>query len=310
MIGEQNGLDGVSMANNSSLSPPPEWIACIKDFPQQRSGHVIDTVISLINAPIAVFSVFSNILTIFVVWKTKILHTPFYLFLCGLAITDAFTGLVAQPFFIVRHLALKQTLQNCKYLKVEYLLEAVCSGGSNVNIVIISCDRLLASCKPFFYRDKVTMSRTVITLVIIWMLWMATDVFLIFWISPDDLLKLFPALLAFFVGVPLVANIGTALALRRAHAVIHPGGENAEQMMAIYTRERKASITLFLIVGALVITLSPAIVIGVILGTSNEIAYMCAVTITFLSASLNPIIYMWRNKDFRRAVFVIVPFIG
>ena len=292
--------------NNSSFTPPPEWSDCMAFYPPGRSDHSNDVLVSLVNALCAVFAIVSNTLAIVTFCKTKALHTPFNVFLCSLAVTDVFTGLVAQPFFIARHLALKHTRENCTYLKVEYFLEALCSGGTNLNTVIISCDRCVAYWKPTFYKDNVTIRRCIQALVVTWLFWIGAQPLVLLLTSPERMSHLFAATLLIFIGTPLVANIGTALALRRFHSTIAPAGEGAQQPEAIYARERKATVILFLITAALIVTMTPSVVILATFGRSNEAAYMWAVTLIFLNSSLNPLIYTWSNEKFRKAALRIM----
>ncbi|KAK3704464.1 hypothetical protein QZH41_003427 [Actinostola sp. cb2023] len=86
----------------------------------------------------------------------------------------------------------------------------------------------------------------------------------------------------------------------------------SEQSNINASRERKLAKTMVFIFGSLLICYTPGMIVLLIRTVTGDtitllyIAYPWAENLIFLNSVFNPIIYCWRNRDIRRAVFEVL----
>ena len=141
---------------NDSICGLPPWGVILRN---DTASFINDIVICVINMPLGVFAFLGNLAIIIAVIKTPSLQRPCNILPCSLAIIDCFTGLVAQPAFVVWRLMIYRIRESCDHqaeLFTAYRMGLSCVGWSFANITLISFDRHYALAKPLKYRTNVT----------------------------------------------------------------------------------------------------------------------------------------------------------
>lgn len=95
------------------------------------------------------------------------LHTPTNLLLLSLAVSDLFVGLLLMPVEIIY-------IEACWFLgdvlcTLYYVVDYVVTSASVASMVLISIDRYVAVCYPFYYSTKVTNRRVKRIVFLCWL---------------------------------------------------------------------------------------------------------------------------------------------
>jgi len=105
-----------------------------------------------------------------------------------------------------------------------------------------------------------------------------------------------------FIAVPTVNHVRMFFAIRRRQNTFAAGANVPEQVSVVFRREKKVTLDMAIISLVLMLSLSPQL-----LNKTNEakspklyiFVQAWTLTLVFLISSLNPIIYMLRNKALR-----------
>ena len=127
---------------------------------------------SIVNGLCSVIAVTCNLVVILVIVRNSLLHTPSYVLLCNLAVSDLGVGPAVQPVYIALIIAqLKEEADlSCKF-GATYLLISVCLGFvSFFTVTAISVDRFLAVYLAIKYRSTVTVKKAKFAVVSIWLI--------------------------------------------------------------------------------------------------------------------------------------------
>jgi hypothetical protein len=112
--------------------------------------------------------------------------------------------------------------------------------------------------------------------------------------------KINTAFAVVLMGTLLVIQVATIRCIRLNNKKIIT--EHTAQV--VYEREKRATITISFVLGALVVFLLPAVIVQTAIGFSDEnegiIAANFAMTAILVNSSANPLIYFWRNKEIRK----------
>uniref|UniRef100_A0A8C1Q297 G-protein coupled receptors family 1 profile domain-containing protein n=1 Tax=Cyprinus carpio TaxID=7962 RepID=A0A8C1Q297_CYPCA len=136
--------------------------SCIKGKRSSHEYNIIYVVVSLLSA----WTVFLNLLVILSISHFKKLHTPTNLIIFSLAVADLLIGLV-MPIEATRLIEMcwyfGDTFCGLYSIFIWMLLSASLS-----NLVLIAIDRYVAVCHPLLYPQKITMTKTLISICLIW----------------------------------------------------------------------------------------------------------------------------------------------
>nr|XP_021328055.1 trace amine-associated receptor 13c [Danio rerio] len=166
--GEQNKLETDSLMANETEDQETQYCfpdinsSCVKGL-LSNHGYIITYVFaSLLSA----WTVFLNLLVIISISHFKKLHTPTNMIILSLAVNDLLIGVV-MPVEAIR------LIETCWYfgdtfcalylLFVELLLSASLS-----NLVLIAVDRYVAVCHPLLYPQKITITKTLMSICLSW----------------------------------------------------------------------------------------------------------------------------------------------
>ena len=115
---------------------------------------------------------------------------------------------------------------------------------------------------------------------------------------------------AFVILTPIINHFRMLIAIRQhRHQVIQVADAVAsnQQRNMILRREKKVAFDMLIVAIALPVTFAPAHVVKIlqlsgVLASSFRYLFPWALSAAFMSSSVNPIIYIWRNKELRTAM--------
>ncbi|XP_031573475.1 histamine H2 receptor-like [Actinia tenebrosa] len=289
------------MSSNNSTSSMYCLDVFISDTPKHR--YAMNIALIVINCPFAVFAVLSNALVLFLVIRTRELHTPSNILLCSLAITDLLVGLITQPLMITWRVMVQNLSTTCTSKVIHIWYEAflfISTGGSFLTLTFISYDRFLAVSKPVRYSSRVSTSNILRKLAFLWLLW------IIFVILKYSLFteNINQTINTTFAVVLLATLLTLQIATIRYIRINNDKIISDHNAKVIYDREKRATITIMFVLGALVVFLLPTVIVQTAIGFSDAtkgiIAANFAMTAILMNSSANPLIYFWRNREIRK----------
>ena len=107
-----------------------------------------------------------------------------------------------------------------------------------------------------------------------------------------------------FVILPIVNHVRIFFAIRRHNNQVQDA-VSGQNLAAIFRREKKAAIDMFIVITALMLCLAPAVASSIFqdaLGEHYGVVYVWTTTLIFTNSSINPVIYLVRNSEIRNAV--------
>nr|XP_002663679.2 trace amine-associated receptor 13c-like [Danio rerio]XP_021335131.1 trace amine-associated receptor 13c-like [Danio rerio] len=136
--------------------------SCLKEKRSSHGYNIIYLCVSLQSA----WTVFLNLLVIISISHFKKLHTPTNMIILSLAVADLLLGVV-MPVEAIR------LIEMCWYfgdifcglylLFISFLISASLS-----NLILIAVDRYMAVCHPLQYPQKITISKTLMSICLSW----------------------------------------------------------------------------------------------------------------------------------------------
>ena len=266
------------------------------------------TFISVLNSFLSVTAFLGNALILIALHKESSLHPPSKLLLRSLATTDFCVGLIAEPLSVAFSMSVMNERWNiCPLLSVASLVTSYILCGVSVTIMAaISVDRLLALLLGLRYRQVVTLKRTYVIVITLWIL---PALFSTMWFWNP-----FITLWYGIIGIPLCLTISIFsytkifLTLRHHNTQIHSHVQQPNQTNQLnIARYKKAVCTAIWLQLTLVACYLPYVVVNALVNNSglSSSVYLFpiyAATLVFLNSSLNPILYCWKIAEVRQAV--------
>ena len=264
--------------------------------------------IAVLNCFLTVTAVLGNTLILIALRKESLLHPPSKLLLSNLATTDLCIGLISHPLFVIFLVSvMNESWDVCRYSSVTgFIADPIFCGVSLSTLTAISVDRLLALSLGLRYRQVVTLKRTYVVIITIWIVQ-----------TVISMMSLLNVLIAVSCSI-LVASLCLATSifsytkifftLRRHQTQVQDHVEQANQTNQLnIARYRKVvSTALWLQFTLLICYLPDSIVVALMsiagLSTPLFLAREYTVTLVYLNSSLNPILYCWKIKELKQAV--------
>ncbi|XP_067255211.1 trace amine-associated receptor 13c-like [Chanodichthys erythropterus] len=137
--------------------------SCIKGKRSRHEYNFMYVFFLLLSA----WTVFLNLLVIISISHFKKLHTPTNLIILSLAVSDLLIGLIVMPIDATR------LIETCWYFGntvcgLFAMIVNLILSTSLSNLVLIAVDRYVAVCHPLLYPQKITMTKTLISICLCW----------------------------------------------------------------------------------------------------------------------------------------------
>ena len=262
-----------------------------------------------------------NALVIFVVATRHRLQSNSNILLACLAGTDLLAGLVVQPIAIA--VEVKRAFGIEPFCKMEKVYSVALTGlifASLSHLLLISIDRYFAIKDALRYREIITKQRIKNGVLLAWAIAVVFAIQETVWALIDSKDKVYSlywrvmGVIAVIIGMAYFAGICYCYAYifsetRRQKKRLQTEQLSQEEAKRV-KKDNKAANTLAIILGALIITYFPLIILILLLATVSNNTLNAVVAVTFFSwastsvllgSLVNPIIYCWRNKKLRRA---------
>ena len=249
-----------------------------------------------------------NLLVLVTIWRTPYLNRPSHTLLLSLALSDFCTGTIAQP--IITHI---EILVFTSTSTVSCILRTTCvflyiflSVVTLLMMTMISVDKFLAINLHLRYDEIVTNPRAKIIVLVIWMVGGAISL-----VSLSSVLFLQWSLIITgtlcIVAMFLIwINIFRVVRRHRAQIqqqIVHTADDQPFNML----RFRKAAHGCILLLFLFLVCFFPQVVLWLRMLSKtnvehNFMGFYLSYTLMVINASLNPVVYCWRNNDIRSAL--------
>ena len=269
--------------------------------------HVHLIYLSALNIFLSLTAFLGNALILVALCKDTSLHPSSKLLYRCLATTDLCVGLISEPLGVIRWISIiKEDWNLCRYSFASYFITGyILSSVSLLTLTTISVDRLLALVLGLRYRQVVTLKRTYMIVVTLWVVsTVAATLYLVnhlitYWYGNIIILLCLLTLIICYTKI--------FLTLRHHQTHVQQEQPLSQAIPLNIARYRKAVFTALWLQLTLVVCYLPygimtALVTRRILSSSNLFVLEFAVTLVYLNSSLNPFLYCWKISEVKRAV--------
>lgn len=280
---------------------PEYW----QTFTRSKVYEYVLLLILILNSVTAVFVACSNFLVIYVIAMTRSLHSPSYVIILGLAISDLSVGVLSQPSFsaIQYYELIERSEPYCVAAVVYQFSGWALASISLLTLTALTADRFIALHIHLRYKQLVTCQRTIVVLVLIWIYGTLGGVFRLS--TTDDVFRNYIIILTIACALNLIFLCLINRTVRRHSAQINALHAGANHAMNI--RMKKSVNVMYYVIGTFVVCYCPYIscllAVAIIKDWTQTIRIFFRIGEYFvlLNSLLNPVIYCWRIQEIRSA---------
>ena len=278
------------------------------EYENLRTWYISNCVIS---AFLTITAIVFNGITIQALRRTSSLPQPLKTLLLSLAVSDLGVGLLGEPFYLgilVKWLQ-RNNSTGAFYTAFRFTLYLF-SSASFLGVMALSGDRFLAVHLHLRYQELVTHKRVVAVIITIWV-FSAFFSLLYLWVSTNISHTVFVISGVACLVVSAMLYLKIYFAARRHRNQIRAlqvqqVAQNGQ--IANAARLRKSAVGIFYVYLVFLLCYLPqicnfAVVAICDLSTSVKVFSMTSITLLFLNSSLNPVVYCWKMRHIRSAVF-------
>ena len=264
-----------------------------------------------VNTFLSIAAFLGNSLILVALHKETSLHPPSKLLYACLATTDLCVGVILQPGFVILLISvIKGGKQFCYLiLTSSYVLGVIIFGVSLSTLTAISVDRLLALSLRLRYRQVVSLKRSRVVVVLLWLLHILVGT-MYFWVH---FIFLYYGYLQITVCILIsgFSYVKIYFTLRRQRAQIRHRGHQeqlyggwSQPNVAVYRKTVSSSlwIQLTLIACYIPYGIHTALIAKYGLSPSFVLSGRFVSTFVYLNSTLNPFLYCWKIKEVRQTV--------
>ena len=304
-----NGTNDAENTISATCSTGPLFL-----FAMTTADHLCVAFSCVINGAGIFTALTGNILVILAICRNISLRCNSNLLLAVLAASDLFLGCVTQSVYIAFKTEVLLNKSSCATATAFSATAGIATMSSVVIVMAVGLERTLAVMAPFKYQVWVTPRRIFTAITSVCLAYSVLDISRFAGFELALLIGIRTVLLILCFLVILVCY-GLMLRISSKHtrqiAALEQAGQSAENRKKVI-RENKALKTALYVNGANFFCWVPHAV-GIALYVSGVLsekeAFMANAwmgTAFLMSASLNPVIYCWRNGDIRRAIIKLL----
>ena len=309
------------MYNNLTHSPLSHPFSFKFEAPSHGSAfHVVILFTSVVVSVLSPLAVVANGLILAAIWRKPSLRTPSYVLLAGLALADLGTGLVSQPIYVTSWLIYAlQPRMSVVDDKPMFVIGTMAYGStsffSSVTIFLMTV-MSIERCLHMSRRSLINVRRACFIVVILFLFSIPITVFRVFQKLKQAATPGFDVaaglIVPFLFTTTSISYFKIFRIIRRHQQQIRSieSPKNFAQPAINLTKYKKSvfSILCVLVIfymGYVPITISTRI--STVLINERVVVFVnVSSMLMFLSASLNPLLYLWRMGDIRNEVKLLI----
>ncbi|KAJ7333572.1 hypothetical protein OS493_017114 [Desmophyllum pertusum] len=279
-------------------------------LPTAQWNIVLTTILGLL---ISFIACTTNVLILVAIYKKPALRTVTNYSLASLAVGDFFVGIVALPLWIARSLLAVANEEHLLSISVDcvYVLSV---GISTYNLCTVSLERFVGVTLPLRYHAIVTTRRFQYAVASVWVL-SSCIASLRLVISEDSYWIVAVSTVYFIPG--FVISYCYICIFKEASRQSRVIGQQNGSALATQMHNKKASITIAIVIGVFYLTALPALAFSITEVVSGD-SVSCqenksfeswgtwALFLAYSNAAINPWIYAARKSEFRDAFKVLM----
>ena len=267
--------------------------------------------LSALTILLSIAAFLGNTLILVALHKETSLHPPSKLLYRNLAITDLCVGIIVGPLFVTYWTSVvKERWDICYYTVLAMFFSGLTlCDVSLLTLTAISVDRLLALLLGLRYRQVVTLKRTRIAVIGLWIMCIV-GASTTFW---NTLILSWYQHIVTALCLVITISAYTKIFLSLRHNQIHvqnhvAQGQPSQAIPLNIARYRKAVNSALWVQLILVICYLPHIIVialsprGEMSFSTYYLATIFTATAIYLNSSLNPLLYCWKIREVRQAV--------
>ena len=286
---------------------------CSKEYLSSGASIVLSVWFSLSGLA----AITGNVVVLWLFYKHESLRTISNRFLASLSIADVLVGFVIDPVWIVIKCWIQPEVHSNLFL-TSTMLWIHTTAATTLNSCCVSIDRFIAIRFPFRYQDILTKRRCLAVIILVWFISLSLSLPILFFQPGKDRKELFVSITCTMFLAPLLVvsfcyiiifkvarkQFGRILAAKKLP-------DSSENIRARVTQNFKAIKTVGFVLSACIITWMPSVVLLLVnfyyiqekcrIRKIKSVVWPWVQAIAFSSSAINPLIYYFRNSDFRRA---------
>ena len=131
----------------------------------------LDLTANILYILISILIILGNALVLLVAWRERSLHQPNKYFIACLAVADLVVGIFIGPVWVYKLSVDHKSLTNIHLCRFMVWIDTLALTASICSLMFISFDRYLKISKPLQYRSRMTTSKSLKIIFIIWLIW-------------------------------------------------------------------------------------------------------------------------------------------
>ena len=288
----------------------------VMDRKQNPAYDKVVLSLSIVIAVLSPIAVTGNAFIVAIICRNRSLRTPFYMFLCGLALTDLFTGLITHPFYVASQFICSDGPQEIEGRQTFLVSARVITAGFGsyliyVTVLILTCmsiERWLHMTRRFLAIQR----RFRFIVVGIILVPIPLSVFRALNILTGDYEHVWTVTFALLLLCLIIISTSYFKVFRiiRCHQQQVQARETPQisgQPVINLAKYKKSVFSILYIVLLFYTSYLPFIVFFGIYSSLKihplvELVYVMSLSSVFLSSALNPFIYFWRISDIRNGL--------
>ena len=302
------------MSNNSTFLPSDSSFSrCSFDGVARNRSSAFNAVAlstSIVIAFLSPLAVVGNVLVLAAIWRNTSLRTPSYIILCGLALTDLCTGVIAEPSYVATRLICLHKANNDNLLSILVPVTVFCSTFFTyltlVLVTLMSIERWLHMTR----RSLLTVRRSCWIVAVVSLLVIPLANFQYSSMEAAFILGILFFVFLLFCLIATTVSYFKVFRIIRCHQQQVQANKNSGQPTIDIMKYKKSMFSILYILGVFYVSYSPYLVVtGIFIFKGyeeSEVAHMICMTFLFLSSSLNPVIYICRMDDVRQEVKILL----